>query len=110
MHEQALFEDLRRELDRLLEREGRPKVLRVRLWVGALSHLTEEALRTEWKDHFASGPLSGASLEVRCSHDLDDPRARSVVLESLDVDSDPSSAFRPDPPRALTRGQAARPE
>lgn len=82
MHESALLRDLRRQV--LATADGRP-VTRVRLWVGALSHVTEPMLQEHWAELVDGTPASGATLDVEVSADLDDPRAQGVVLRSLDV-------------------------
>ena len=85
MHEQALMAELKQVVDQLLSKEPGTRVTRARLWIGALSHLTEEDLRQRWAETFAQTPAEKAELEVECSEDLEDPRALSVVLVDLDL-------------------------
>jgi hydrogenase nickel incorporation protein HypA/HybF len=86
MHEEALFRDLRRELLRVLRPEGGRPVLRVRIWVGALTHVTESRLAEAWPRIVEGTPASGARLEVLTSEDPRDPLAGSVVLRSFTVE------------------------
>ena len=86
MHEEALLKDLRRKLLEVTAREGTPRVARVRLWLGALSHVSESQLRDEWPRVVEGTPAQSAALDVTMSHDLEDPRAQGLVLVSLDVE------------------------
>lgn len=86
MHEEALLKDLRRKLLEVTDREGAPRVARVRLWLGALSHVSERQLRDEWPRVVEGTPAQSAALDVTTSHDLEDPRAQGLVLVSLDVE------------------------
>jgi hydrogenase nickel incorporation protein HypA/HybF len=90
MHEEALFRDLRRKLLEAGETPGLRRVTRVRIWIGALSHVGEPRLREEWPRLTAGTRAEGAALVVTLSDDLTDPRSQGVVLESLDVDAEPS--------------------
>ena len=75
-------------------REGVPRVARVRLWVGALSHVSEEQLRREWPRVAEGTPAQSAALEVTSSRDMNDPRAQGLVLVSLDVEESGSTNDR----------------
>jgi hydrogenase nickel incorporation protein HypA/HybF len=94
MHEEAMLQDLRRKLVEVTGREGVPRVARVRLWVGALSHVSEAQLRREWPRVVEGTPAQAAALDVTASSDLDDPRAQGLVLVSLDVEESRSTHDR----------------
>ncbi len=85
MHEQALVNDLLRRIEEVAKTENARRITHVRLWVGALSHVTGDWLRTEWPRVTEGTRAEGSVLEVEVSRDLDDPRAQAVVLTSLDV-------------------------
>jgi hydrogenase nickel incorporation protein HypA/HybF len=91
VHEEAMLQDLRRKLVEVAGREGGVRVARVRLWVGALSHVSEEQLRREWPRVVEGTPAQSASLDVTASRDLQDPRAQGLVLVSLDVEESGST-------------------
>ncbi len=93
MHEQAMFRDLLRKVTEVAQAEGAPHITRIRLWVGALSHLTAAHLQADWAPMTQGTVAEGAGLEVTVSSDLNDPRAQGVVLMSLDV-----GAREPAPP------------
>ena len=85
MHEESLFRDLRRALEELAAREQTSHIVRVRVWVGALSHLTEARLREAWPHIVGATAAQGSMLEVEVSSEVSDPRSTSVVLTSVDL-------------------------
>jgi hydrogenase nickel incorporation protein HypA/HybF len=94
MHEEAMLQDLRRKLVEVVGEEGGPRVVRVHLWVGALSHVSEEQLRRQWPRMAEGTGAQSAALEVTTSSDLNDPRAQGLVLLSLDVEESGSTHAR----------------
>jgi hydrogenase nickel incorporation protein HypA/HybF len=82
MHEQALLRDLMAKILAVAEAEEGP-VVRVRVWLGALSHFTPEHFREHFVDAAAGTPAEGAVVEATLDDDLSDPRATGVVLESV---------------------------
>ncbi|MGA8543507.1 MAG: hydrogenase/urease maturation nickel metallochaperone HypA [Thermoplasmata archaeon] len=97
MHEEALLKDLRRKLLEITQREGNPPVRRVRLRVGALSHVTPESLQRRWPEVVDGTSARGALLEVEVADDAADPSAQSIRLVELTVDDGERST---DPPTA----------
>lgn len=87
MHEEAMLQDVIRKAEEVAQREGGTRVIRVRLWVGARSHLGGPELPARWAHAVEGTPLAGAEVEVEHSRDRDDPNAEHVILRSLDVDS-----------------------
>lgn len=86
MHEEAVWRDLLGKIDEVARAQAPRRVTRVRLWVGALCHLSEAHLRSDW-DRRTRGTLAESSdLEIVVSKDLHDPRAQGLVITSLDVD------------------------
>ncbi len=89
MHEEALLRDIVAKVDEVARRGGGRPVTRIRLRVGALSHLTAAWLVERWP-LAARGTLGeGAVVEVSSSSDPTDPQAQSVLVESIDV-ADPA--------------------
>ncbi len=86
MHEEALFKDLRRKFGEIAAAQGAKCIVRVTLWVGALSHLTEDHLKEDWARVVEGTAAEGAALEITVSNDLNDPKAQSVVLVSVGVE------------------------
>ena len=86
MHEEAMLKDVIRKAEEVARQEGATRVTRVRLWVGARSHLGGPELRARWMAAVRSSPLSEAEVEIETSRDPTDPNAEGVVLRSLDMD------------------------
>ena len=85
MHEAALLRDLVRKVSEVADASAPSRVRRVRLWVGALSHLTAQHLTEGWGIAAEGTPAADAAIEVVTSTDLADPRAQGVVLLSVDI-------------------------
>src|SRR5208282_3088100 len=86
MHEEAMLHDVVRKATEVARREGATRVTRVRLWVGARSHLGGPELKDRWAHAVTGTALSGAEVEIETSSDRSDPNAENVILRSLDVD------------------------
>jgi hydrogenase nickel incorporation protein HypA/HybF len=84
MHEQALLRDLMEKILAVAEAEG-GRVVRIRVWLGALSHFTPEHFREHFVGVARGTPAEGAIVEATLDSDLTDPRATGVVLESVEV-------------------------
>jgi hydrogenase nickel incorporation protein HypA/HybF len=95
MHEEALLRDLRRKLEEVASAEGGAPIVRVRLWVGALAHVTPEGLRRRWPELIANTPARAAILTIDTSDDPMDPHAQGIRLEEVTVDDGATSAPRP---------------
>lgn len=86
MHEAALIDDLMRKIAEVAERENAGRVTAVRVWLGALSHMSAQHFRAHF-DHAAAGGIAeGARLSTDVSADLDHPDAQRVLLVSVDVE------------------------
>jgi len=90
MHEEAMLKDVVRKAEEVARRERASRVTRVRLWVGARSHLAGPELKDRWAHAVTGTALAGAEVEIETSRDPGDPNAETVVLRSLDVDSRPA--------------------
>ena len=86
MHETALVRDVVHRIEDLARATGAHRVTGVRIWLGALSHLSAEHFREHF-DISAQGLIAaGATLAIEVSDDLHDPNAQNVRLESVDLD------------------------
>ncbi len=92
MHEETLFRDLRAKLVEVAEIEHAPRIARVEIWLGALSHVTEDHLRSEWSELVKGTPAEGSALTVVVSEEPSDPRARSLVMRSVAVATEGKAA------------------
>jgi len=86
VHEEAMLRDLVRKAEEVARREPSGRVTRVRIWVGALSHLAGPELEARWAHAVQGTALEGARVDIEVSPDRTDPNAPSVVLRSLDVE------------------------
>ncbi|MGB6501291.1 MAG: hydrogenase maturation nickel metallochaperone HypA [Thermoplasmata archaeon] len=95
MHEERLLRDLRRSLEEIAARERLPRILRVRLWIGALAHVSEDALRARWEFVVRGTAAEGSALEVEISENIGDPHAdRLRLVRVVGEDASPSPGDR----------------
>jgi hydrogenase nickel incorporation protein HypA/HybF len=93
MHEQALMRDVIRKIEEVARTGGATRVTCVRVRLGALSHFTPDHFREHFADVSPGTVAEGAEVDVVMDDDMTDPRARDVVLESIEVDvPEPHSA------------------
>ncbi|MBI5154621.1 hydrogenase maturation nickel metallochaperone HypA [Candidatus Poribacteria bacterium] len=85
MHELSLFADLMRKIEDLARRNGATRVIKVRVKLGALSHLSAPHFREHFADVAPRSVADGAELEIEELLDNTDPRAQDVILESIEV-------------------------
>lgn len=85
MHEKSVMDSLMKKILELASEQKANKVVKVRVKLGALSHMSKE----HFKEHFAiasKGTIAqNAEIEMEESQDIQDPNARSITLESIDV-------------------------
>lgn len=86
MHEASLMENLMQRIGEIAEAEHARRVTGVSVWLGALSHFSEE----HFAEHFeraSNGTIAaGARLNVVVSDDTQDADAQEVLLESVEVE------------------------
>ncbi|WP_019623828.1 hydrogenase maturation nickel metallochaperone HypA [Thioalkalivibrio thiocyanoxidans] len=85
MHEFSLMADLMRKIEQVATDHNAERVTRVRVWLGALSHITPEHFREHFEDGTRGTLAEGAELEVETSDDETHPEAQQILLRSLDV-------------------------
>jgi len=105
MHEEALLKDLVRKLEEVARAHGVDQVRGFTVWIGGLSHLTEEQFRARFPLMARGTAAEGARIRVERSSDLADPRAQGVVLVNVEIDPDDARAPRnpvPSPSRAAS--------
>jgi len=89
MHEEALLRDLRRKIEEVSRAEGGVPIRRVRLWIGALAHVTPATLRLRWPEVVHGTPAQDGGLDIAVSNDPSDPAAQGIRLVELVVDDGP---------------------
>lgn len=87
MHEAHLMSDLMRRVLDLAAAEKARKVVKVSVWLGALSHMSP----AHFAEHFAAASrgtiAEGAELEAEESTNMRDPNAQSILIRSVDVET-----------------------
>jgi hydrogenase nickel incorporation protein HypA/HybF len=79
--------DVMRKIDEVARTDGAVRVTRVEVRLGALSHFTPEHFREHFDDAARGTIAEGAQVDAVVDTDIADPRARDVVLESVEVES-----------------------
>lgn len=90
MHEAALFRDLRGKLLEIGSDHPGELILRVRVQVGALSHVSPSAVAGAWAEITRGTPAEGAALITQELSDPYGPGADLVVLSSVDLGPAPT--------------------
>lgn len=87
MHEASLMRGLMKQVDEVARNENARRVVAVSVWLGALSHMTEEHFGEHFRQAAAGTMAEGARLEVFLSEDATHARAQDVLLESIEVET-----------------------
>ncbi len=86
MHESSLMRGLMAQIENIARAEGAQRVTKVRVWCGALSHMSAEHFAEHFEQVAGGSVAENAQLDVTVSDDLSDRRAQDIVLESIDVE------------------------
>ena len=87
MHEHALMKSLMRQVNEIAAAEGARKVVKVSVWLGALSHMSPQHFGHHFEDAAAGSLAEGAEIDCVASDDIHDPRALDVVLKGVEVET-----------------------
>ncbi len=88
------MDDLMRKIAELAREQGRARIAAVKVWLGALSHMTPEHFREHWEEAARGGPAAEARVDVEASADIHDPDARGIRLVSVDVEDGGDKSIR----------------
>jgi Zn finger protein HypA/HybF (possibly regulating hydrogenase expression) len=80
------MKDLMRTIESQARAEGALRVTRIRVRLGALSHLTPAHFREHFADASRGTLAEGADVETELRTDPTEAEAQGVVLESIDVE------------------------
>ena len=87
MHESSLMTGLMRRIEIAAAAESAGRVTGVSVWLGALSHISED----HFVDHFSRAAVGtiaeGARLDITVSEDPQDADAQDIRLKSIEVES-----------------------
>lgn len=87
MHEASLIRSLIRKVGSLADAEDANKVMTVRVWLGALSHMSADHFREHFEEEAKGTVADGALLEIEVSTDIGDPNAQDLLLRSIEVET-----------------------
>lgn len=87
MHEASLMRSLMRKIESLAAAEGGHRVTTVRVWLGALSHMSAAHFQEHFDQASKATVAEGALLEIEESADIDDPNAQGLLLRSIEVET-----------------------
>lgn len=87
MHEASLIANVMRRIEDVAAAEGQGRVVRVDVWLGALSHISAEHFAEHFERAAAGTRAEGAELRVTVSDDIDHPNAQDIRLESLELET-----------------------
>ncbi len=87
MHEASLMTHLMRQIREVAVAEQASRVVRIKVWCGALSHMSPAHFAEHFSLAAAGTPAEGAELDVTVSDDPSDPHAQDIVLESVEVET-----------------------
>lgn len=86
MHEAALMKDLMSKILKTAEAQGAKRVIKIKVKLGALSHMTPEHFREHFEQVSPGTLAAGARLEAEQLTDIHDPKAQDILLESIEVE------------------------
>jgi hydrogenase nickel incorporation protein HypA/HybF len=87
MHEASLMADLMRQIESVAAAEGAARVVGISVWLGALSHLSEDHFAEHFQQAAAGTIAEGARLDVTVSDDAHDAAAQDIRLQSVEVET-----------------------
>lgn len=85
MHEQSLIDNLMKKILALAAKENAAQVTKVRVKLGAMSHMSAEHFKEHFDISAADTLAENAEIEAEESTDLQDPDAQKIILKSIDV-------------------------
>lgn len=87
MHELSLMRDLMKKIVEIADREGARRVVEVKIWLGALSHMSPDHFAEHFSEVADGTVAKGARLNVETSDDIHDPNAQSILFRGLEIES-----------------------
>jgi hydrogenase nickel incorporation protein HypA/HybF len=85
MHEFTLMADLMKKIEQIAVDNDAEQVLRVKVQLGALSHISEDHFREHFEHAIKGTVAENARLDVVCHEDETDPNAQDILLVSVDL-------------------------
>ena len=86
MHEQSLMVDLMRKINVLGREQKGNVIVRVKVKLGALSHISADHFREHFVRAAQRSCAEQAQLDIEISTDLNDPHAQEILLDSVEIE------------------------
>ena len=86
MHEQSLMRDLMRKIEAVALDEGGGRVVRLEVWLGALSHISPAHFREHFEESSRGTVAAGAELAITVGIDAGEDGAQDIRLQSVEVE------------------------
>jgi hydrogenase nickel incorporation protein HypA/HybF len=90
VHEQSLMRDLMRKIETVALDEGGGRVVRIEVWLGALSHISPEHFREHFEQSSHGTLAAGADLAIAVGTDAGEDGAQDIRLQSVEVEVSPA--------------------
>ncbi len=87
MHEASLMNSLMNKIKDLAEQEQAKQVTTVRVWLGALSHMSADHFQKHFDQSSKDTIAEGATLNIEVSTDIADTNAQELLLRSIEVET-----------------------
>ena len=84
MHELSLMKSLMSKIQSIAAEQGARRVVRVRLKLGAMGHISPDHLRGHFVEAARGTSAEGAELDIQ---ELHDPLAQEILLDSIEVEA-----------------------
>lgn len=85
MHEMSLINNLLEKINTVAAQQQATKVTGVTVWLGAMSHISEDHFRGHFVEGVKGSIAENATLMVEMSEDLSHEQAQDILLKSIDV-------------------------
>lgn len=86
MHEFSLMNDLLKKILKIAEEQNARKIIRVKVNLGALSHISKNHFLEHFKEGIKGTIIESAEIVVEVKTDIKDPSAQDIILESVEVE------------------------
>ncbi|HEX2797637.1 MAG TPA: hydrogenase maturation nickel metallochaperone HypA [Immundisolibacter sp.] len=85
MHEHSLIANLLHRIEAVARQENARRVVGVKVWLGALCHISASHFREHFEDGSRGSLAQGARLDIEVSDDPEHPQAQDILLRSIEV-------------------------
>lgn len=87
MHEASLMKGLMYRIQEIAAQESAVRVTGISVWLGALSHMSQQHFTEHFEQAAAGGIAEGANLTIEESHDANHPQAQDILLKSVEIEN-----------------------